>query len=83
MNLPARSSGVEPGVAGNAALDHFPQRRRELPVPGADERESDCSSTSFLAEPRSWETGVVGLQDLALEVGDEDGSGAFLIKLSA
>src|SRR5256885_11856267 len=41
-------------------------------------RDSDCSSTSSLRNPQERVDGVVGLEDLALEVGDEDRVGRVL-----
>src|SRR2546427_614938 len=72
-DLSAGTPGVEPGIAGDAALDHLAEGGGELPgLLGADEPRERLLEHLVLAEAEELGDGVVGLEDLALEVGDED-----------
>src|SRR5882724_11609202 len=78
-DLAARAAGIEARVAGDAPRYDFPQRRRELPgLLGADEARERLFEHLVLAEAEELGDGVVGLQDLALEVGDEHWVGGVL-----
>src|SRR5438445_11104 len=73
-DLAARAAGIEARVAGDAPRYNFPQRRRELPgLLGADEARERLLEHLVLAEAEELGDGVVGLEDLPFEVGDEDG----------
>src|SRR5207247_879935 len=68
----AGAAGVEARVAGDAALDHLAQSGGELPgLLGADEARERLLEELVRAEAEERGHCVVGLQDLALEVGDE------------
>src|SRR5206468_636253 len=72
-HLSARAPGVEAGITRDAALDHLAQGGGELPgLLGADEARERLLEHFVLAEAEELGDGVVGLEDLALEVGDED-----------
>src|SRR5207237_968413 len=71
-DLAARASGVEPGVARDAALDDLAQRGGELAgLLGADEARERLFEHLVLAEAEKLGDGIVRLQDLALEIRDE------------
>src|SRR2546428_6571458 len=75
-DLAAGAAGVEAGVAGDAARDDLTEGGGELPgLLGADEAGERLLDQLVRAEAEQREDGVVGLEDLALEVGDEDGVG--------
>src|SRR5437762_1171311 len=70
----AGAARVEPGVAGDAALDHLAEGGGELPgLLGADEARERLLEELVGAEAEERGHRVVGLQDLALEIGDEYG----------
>src|SRR2546422_90665 len=72
-DLAAGAPRIEAGVAGDAALDHLAEGSGELPsLLGADEARERLFEHLVLAEAEELGDGVVGLEDLALEVGDED-----------
>src|SRR3989441_337590 len=75
-DLAAGAAGVEAGVAGDAALDDLAEGGGELTgLLGADEARERLLQHLVLAEAEELGDGVVGLEDLALEVGDEHGVG--------
>src|SRR5437867_5888698 len=78
-DLAAGAAGVEPGVAGDAEIDDLAQGGGELPgLLGADEARERLLEELVRAEAEERGHRVVGLQDLALEVGDEHGVGRVL-----
>src|SRR5436309_3274636 len=78
-DLAAGATGVEARVAGDAALDHLAQSGGELPgLLGADEARERLLEELVRAEAEQRGHRVVGLQDLALEVGDEHRVGGVL-----
>src|SRR2546425_1135525 len=78
-DLAAGAAGVEAGVAGDAALDDFAQGGGELPgLLGADEARERLLDQLVGTEAEQAEDRVVGLEDLAFQVRDEDGVGSVL-----
>src|SRR5712691_9746547 len=78
-DLAAGAAGVEAGVAGDAARDDLAEGGGELPgLLGADEARERLLDQLVRAEAQELGDGVVGLEDLALEVGDEHGVGGVL-----
>ncbi len=76
-HLAARAPWVEAGVAGDAPLHDFPESGQELPgFIGRDDPRERLLDQLVRAEPEEREDGVVGLQDLPLEIGDKNGVGA-------
>src|SRR5437016_3125439 len=68
-----RALRVEHRVARDAALHHLAQRGRELArLLRADEARERLLDELVLPEAEELGDGVVGLEDLALQVGDED-----------
>src|SRR3989442_1038517 len=64
---------VESGVAGDAALHDLPEGRQELPsFIGRDDARERLLNQLVRTKAEEREDGVVGLQDLPLEVGNED-----------
>src|SRR5712691_1223836 len=75
-DLAAGAAGVEAGVAGDAARDDLAEGGGELAgLLGADEARERLLDQLVRAEAEELGDGVVGLEDLALEVGDEHGVG--------
>src|SRR5438132_840207 len=73
-DLAAGAAGVEAGVARDTPRDDLAESGRELPgLLGADEARERLLEHFVLAEAEELGDGVVGLEDLPLEVGDEDG----------
>src|SRR5438552_765539 len=73
-DLPTGAAGVQVRVAGDAALDDLAQGRGELAcLLGADEAGQRLFEQLVRAEAEQRGDRVVGLEDLALEVGDEHG----------
>src|SRR5207249_9766750 len=71
-HLPARAPGVEPRVAGDTPLHNLPECCRKLPrLLGADEAGQGLLEQLVRAKAEQRRHGVVGLEDLALEIGDE------------
>src|SRR5207249_600523 len=71
-HLPTRAPWVESGVAGDAPLHDLSKGSQELPsFLGADDARERLLDQLVRAEAEEGEDGVVGLQDLAFEVGDE------------
>src|SRR5206468_6720320 len=65
---------VEPGVAGDAALHDFAQRRQELPRFGwGDDARERLLDDLVWTEAEKRKDGVIGLQDFSLEVRHEHG----------
>src|SRR2546428_786592 len=78
-DLAAGAAGVEAGVAGDAARDDLAEGGGELTgLLGADEARERLLQHLVGAEAEELGDGVVGLEDLALEVGDEHGVGGVL-----
>src|SRR6059036_3840192 len=78
-HLPAGAAGVQVRVAGDAALDDLAEGRGELAcLLGADEAGQRLLEQLVGPEAEQRGDGVIGLQDLALEVGDEDRVGGVL-----
>src|SRR6266850_1129752 len=72
-DLAAGAAGVEARVARDTPRHDLPERRRELPgLLGADEARERLLDQLVRAEAEEREDGIVGLENLALEVGDED-----------
>src|SRR5258705_9634 len=72
-HLTAGALGVEAGVAGDTPLHHLPESGQELSgFIGSDEARERLLDHLVRAEAEELGDGVVGLEDLALEVGDED-----------
>ena len=79
ITSPLARARVEPGVAGHALLDHLAQGRGELPrLLRADEPRQRLLDELVGAEAEQLGDGVVGLEDLALQVGDEHRVGGVL-----
>src|SRR6266550_3589952 len=77
--LPAGAAGVQVRVAGDAALHDLAEGRGELAcLLGADEAGQRLLEQLVRAEAEQRGDRVVGLEDLALEVGDEDRVGRVL-----
>src|SRR5439155_563667 len=73
-DLPARALRSQPGVAGDVPRHNFPQRLRELPcLLGADESRQRLLKELVWTETEECGDGVVGLQDLSLEIRNEHG----------
>src|SRR2546421_718562 len=73
-DLAAGAARVEAGVAGHPALDNFAQGGQELSgFIGGDDARERLLDQLVGAEAEEGEDGVIGLQDLALEIGDEHG----------
>src|SRR5207302_403918 len=73
-DLAAGAAGVEAGVAGHPALDDLAEGGGELArFLGADEAGERLLEQLVRTEAEEREDGVIGLQDLALEIGDEHG----------
>src|SRR5438552_4149206 len=73
-HLPAGAAGVQAGIAGDTALHDLPQGRQELPsLIGRDDARERLLDQLVRPEAQEGEDGVVGLQDLALEIRDEHG----------
>src|SRR3989442_1665948 len=73
-DLAAGAAGVQAGVARDAALNDLAKGGGELAgLLGADEARQRLLDQLIRAEAEEGEDGVVGLQDLPLEIGDEDG----------
>src|SRR5439155_944090 len=71
-----RTARVQDNVPHDTAFDHFAQCSRELPrFFGADEARQRLLEHLVLAKPEQLRNRVVGLQDFAFEVRDEDGVG--------
>jgi len=67
------SPGVEPRVAGDAALDHLTQGVEESArILRADEARERLFENFVGAQAQQLRDGVVGEENLALQVGDED-----------
>src|SRR3989454_4894702 len=78
-HLSAGAAGVQVRVAGDPALDDLAQGGRELAcLLGADEAGQRLLEQLVGAEAEQRGHRVVGLQDLALEVRDEDRAGGGL-----
>src|SRR5437867_2618898 len=78
-DLPAGAAGVQVRVAGDAALDDLAQGGRELAcLLGTDEAGQRLLEQLVGAEAEQRGHRVIGLEDLALEVRDEDGVGRVL-----
>src|SRR5437870_3855331 len=78
-HLPAGAAGVQVRVAGDAALDDLAQGGRELAcLLRADEAGQRLLQQLVRAEAEQRGHRVVGLEDLALEVRDEDRVGGVL-----
>src|SRR3989442_303881 len=78
-DLAAGAAGVEAGVVGDAGRDGLAEGGGELTgLLGADEAGERLLQHLVGAEAEELGDGVVGLEDLALEVGDEHGVGGVL-----
>ncbi len=78
-HLAGGATRVEPGVASHPLLHHFPKGRRKLTgFLGTDEPRQRLLDHLVGAEAEQLRNGIVGLKDLAFEVGDEHGVGGVL-----
>src|SRR2546430_379505 len=72
-DLATRTARVQDHVPHHTAFDNFAQCSRELPrFFGADEARQRLLEHLVLAKPEQLRNRVVGLQDFAFEVGDEE-----------